>query len=554
MATDEVFDDYPRGAAWDEMLGQDGQVRPVYQHVHALLASLSSGELQSRADTIARSYMAQGVTFDFAGEERPFPLDVVPRVVTEAEWDLVSPGVAQRVRALEAFLADVYGPQKVVADGVVPRSLIVSSTHYHRQAYGIEPVGGVRVHVAGIDLVRDEAGRFRVLEDNVRVPSGVSYVMSNRRAVAQGFPELFAQMRVRPVDDYPQRLLAALTAAAPDGVIDPTVVVLTPGVFNSAYFEHSLLARLMGVELVEGRDLFVSGGRVWMRTTSGRRRVHVIYRRVDDDFLDPVQFRADSHLGAPGLMACARTGTVTLANAVGNGVADDKLVYTYVPDLIRYYLGEEPLIANVDTWRLEDPGALEEVLDRIDELVVKPVDGSGGKGLVVGPAASQAELAALRAQLVRDPRGWIAQPVVQLSTVPTLVDGVLRPRHVDLRPFAVNDGTDVWVLPGGLTRVALPEGQLVVNSSQGGGSKDTWVLGTGVRRAAPSAPSAVGAAVPAATPGQPAHAALAPTGVPLDINPADDGSDPVRHQQQQQQQQQHVPGEPGPAHPQEDAC
>ncbi len=308
------------------------------------------------------------------------------------------------------------------------------------------------------------------------MPSGVSYVISNRRVMAQTLPELFTSMRVRPVGDYPNRLLQALRASAPEGVEDPTVVVLTPGVYNSAYYEHTLLARLMGVELVEGRDLFCSGGRVWMRTTAGPTRVDVIYRRVDDEFLDPQQFRPDSVLGAPGLMLAARLGHVTIANAVGNGVADDKLVYTYVPELIRYFLGEEPILPNVDTWRLEEPDALAEVLDRLDELVVKPVDGSGGKGLVVGPDASRSELAELRVRLLADPRGWIAQPVVQLSTIPTLVEDGMRPRHADLRPFAVNDGNDVWVLPGGLTRVALPEGQLVVNSSQGGGSKDTWVL------------------------------------------------------------------------------
>jgi uncharacterized circularly permuted ATP-grasp superfamily protein len=317
---------------------------------------------------------------------------------------------------------------------------------------------------------------MRVLEDNVRIPSGVSYVISNRRVMAQTLPELFVSMRVRPVGDYPNKLLAALRASAPAGIDDPNVVVLTPGVYNSAYFEHTLLARLMGVELVEGRDLVCMGGKVFMRTTRGPERVDVIYRRVDDDFLDPLQFRPDSMLGAPGLLLAARLGNVTIANAVGNGVADDKLLYTYVPDLIRYYLAEEPILKNVDTWRLEDPESLEEVLDRLAELVVKPVDGSGGKGLVVGPDASRAELSALRARVRADPRGWIAQPVVMLSTIPTLVEDGMRPRHADLRPFAVNDGDGVWVLPGGLTRVALPEGQLVVNSSQGGGSKDTWVL------------------------------------------------------------------------------
>ncbi len=381
------------------------------------------------------------------------------------------------MRALEAFLADIYGEQNAVKDGVIPARLITSSSNFHRQAAGIDPANGVRIQVSGIDLIRDEQGTWRVLEDNVRVPSGVSYVISNRRVMAQTLPELFVSMRVRPVGDYPHKLLGALRASAPAGVEEPTIVVLTPGVYNSAYFEHTLLARLMGVELVEGRDLFCSGGKVWMRTTAGPTRVDVIYRRVDDEFLDPLQFRADSMLGSPGLMLAARLGNVTIANAVGNGVADDKLVYTYLPELTKYYLGEEPLLQNVQTWRLEDPGALEEVLDRLDELVVKPVDGSGGKGLVIGPDASKDELATLRASLLKDPRGWIAQPVVQLSTIPTLVDDGMRPRHADLRPFAVNDGKDVWVLPGGLTRVALPEGELVVNSSQGGGSKDTWVVG-----------------------------------------------------------------------------
>ncbi|QEO08968.1 circularly permuted type 2 ATP-grasp protein [Protaetiibacter larvae] len=463
---------------WDEMFASADAARDPYREIHAALARMTQDELRGRTEALANSYLAQGVTFDFAGEERPFPLDAVPRVIEQAEWAGVEAGVKQRVKALEAFLSDVYGTQRAVLDGVIPAGLISSSSHFHREAAGIEPANGVRIQVSGIDLIRDEAGTWRVLEDNVRVPSGVSYVISNRRVMAQTLPELFVSMRVRPVGDYPQRLLGALRASAPEGVEDPTVVVLTPGVYNSAYFEHTLLARLMGVELVEGRDLFCSGGRVYMRTTAGPTRVDVIYRRVDDEFLDPLQFRADSMLGSPGLMLAARLGNVTIANAIGNGVADDKLVYTYLPDLIRYYLSEEPLLPNVQTWRLEEAGALEEVLDRLDELVVKPVDGSGGKGLVVGPDASREELDQLRTRLQRDPRGWIAQPVVQLSTIPTLVDDGLRPRHADLRPFAVNDGSDIWVLPGGLTRVALPEGQLVVNSSQGGGSKDTWIVGS----------------------------------------------------------------------------
>ncbi|WP_206448066.1 circularly permuted type 2 ATP-grasp protein [Agrococcus sp. KRD186] len=481
----DLFDDYdkpfanPRkreGKAWDEMFEDSGEPRSSYTPLHSALSELTKDELRERADALASSYLAQGVTFDFAGEERPFPLDAIPRIITAADWKHVEAGVQQRVRALEAFLADMYGPQRAVEDGIIPAKLISTSIHFHRQAAGVVGANGVRIHVSGIDLIRDQDGEWRVLEDNVRVPSGVSYVMSNRRVIAQTLPEMFSSMRVRPVGDYCDKLLQALRAAAPAGVDDPRVVVLTPGVYNSAYFEHTLLARLMGVELVEGRDLFTSGGRVYMRTTEGPSRVDVIYRRVDDDYLDPLQFRGDSMLGSPGLMLAARLGNVTIANAVGNGIADDKLVYTYVPELIRYYLSEEPILKNVDTWRLEDPGALEEVIDRLHELVVKPVDGSGGKGLVVGPDATPEELEALKERLLADPRGWIAQPVVQLSTIPTLVEDGVRPRHVDLRPFAVNDGKDVWVLPGGLTRVALPEGQLVVNSSQGGGSKDTWVI------------------------------------------------------------------------------
>jgi uncharacterized circularly permuted ATP-grasp superfamily protein len=459
------------------MFAAPGKARPIYKKIHDTLASMTQEELRGRTDALASSYLAQGVTFDFAGEERPFPLDAVPRVVDKAEWQVLDGGIKQRVKVLEAFLADIYGPQNCIRDGVIPASLVASSAHFHRAAHGIDPANGVRIQVSGIDLIRDEVGTWRVLEDNVRVPSGVSYVISNRRVMAQTLPELFQQMRIQPVGEYPNKLLAALRAAAPSGVEDPVVVVLTPGIYNSAYFEHTLLARLMGLELVEGRDLFCTGGKVYMRTTAGPRRVDVIYRRVDDEFLDPLTFRADSVLGPPGLLTAARLGNVTLANAVGNGVADDKLVYTYMPDLTKYFLSEEPKIENVKTWRLEERASLEEVLDRLDELVVKPVDGSGGKGLVVGPSADKKELDDLRKRLIKDPRGWIAQPVIQFSTIPTLVEDGLRPRHADLRPFAVNDGNDIWVLPGGLTRVALPEGELVVNSSQGGGSKDTWVIG-----------------------------------------------------------------------------
>jgi len=472
----DVLSNYRVGDAFDEMIDAEGSVRPSYMAVYSALSSSTSDDLRMIAESLANNYTQAGVTFDVGGVERPFPLDLVPRVIASPEWEIIEAGVAQRVRALEAFLSDIYFDARVIADGVMPSQLLTSSTHFHRAVWGIQPSNGVRIHVAGIDLIRNPDGDVRVLEDNVRVPSGVSYVMTNRNAMLTAMPEAFANQRIRPVTGYPTRLLTALRKAAPSGVEEPTVVVLTPGVYNSAYFEHTLLARTMGVELVEGRDLECRRGKVFMRTTAGLQRVDVIYRRVDDEFLDPVHFRGDSMLGVPGLVNAVRTRGVTLANAIGNGVADDKLIYTYVPDLIKYYLREEPILPNVDTWRLEDDQAREEVLDRLEELVIKPVDGSGGKGIVIGPRATKAELDGLRRRVSEDPRGWIAQPVVQLSTVPTLIEDCLQPRHVDLRPFAVNNGEDVWVLPGGLTRVALPEGELVVNSSQGGGSKDTWVL------------------------------------------------------------------------------
>jgi uncharacterized circularly permuted ATP-grasp superfamily protein len=472
----DVLSNYRTGDAFDEMIDAEGSVRPSYKAVYSALSRSSSDELRMIAESLANNYTQAGVTFDVGGVERPFPLDLVPRVIASPEWEIIEAGVAQRVKALEAFLSDIYSDARVISDGVIPSQLVTSSTHFHRAVWGIRPSNGVRIHVAGVDLIRNPDGDVRVLEDNVRVPSGVSYVMTNRNAMVTAMPEAFANQRIRPVAGYPTRLLTALRKAAPSGVEEPTVVVLTPGVYNSAYFEHTLLARTMGVELVEGRDLECRRGKVFMRTTAGLQRVDVIYRRVDDEFLDPVHFRSDSMLGVPGLVNAVRTGGVTLANAIGNGVADDKLIYTYVPDLIKYYLHDDPILPNVDTWRLEEDQAREEVLDRLEELVVKPVDGSGGKGIVIGPRATTAELEALRNRVTEDPRGWIAQPVVQLSTVPTLIEDCLEPRHVDLRPFAVNNGEDVWVLPGGLTRVALPAGELVVNSSQGGGSKDTWVL------------------------------------------------------------------------------
>jgi len=462
---------------FDEMFDAHGHPRETHSGLLNSLERLGPEGLLERGRLRDAYLDQQGITFTLSGRERPLPLDLVPRIITAEDWKVVEAGVKQRIRALEAFLADLYGPQEILADGIVPRRLVLSSTHYHRAAHGIEPPNGVRIHVSGVDLIRDEVGQFRVLEDNLRNPSGVSYVLENRRALAHVLPEIFGGHRVRPVEEYPERLIDALRAASPRGVDDPEVVVLTPGVHNSAHYEHAFLARRMGVELVEGRDLYCRDGFLWMRTTAGPRRVHVVYRRIDDEFLDPLHFRFDSVLGVPGILNAARAGHVTLANAIGNGVADDKAVYPYVPDLIAYYLDEAAILPNVDTYDLQDLDQQEFVLARMDRMVLKPSDASGGHGLLIGTKASEQELEATKEKVLEDPRGWIAQPVVTFSTSPTAVDdGHLGPRHVDLRPFAVNDGEDVFVMPGGLTRVALPEGSLVVNSSQGGGSKDTWVL------------------------------------------------------------------------------
>jgi uncharacterized circularly permuted ATP-grasp superfamily protein len=504
----DIFDGYRLAEAWDEMFAAPGKPRAAYDALVSVLQPMDPAELRFRADQLARVFTDRGVTYDYAGEERPFPLDLIPRVIDAVEWDLVSRGVRQRVQALEAFLADVYGAGRAFDDGVLPWRLVYTSEKFRREVAGITAPNGVRVHVAGIDLIRDEDGKFRVLEDNVRVPSGVSYVIENRLAMTRTFPALFAEQRVHQVDEYPSRLLGALRAAAPHGLVDPFVVVLTPGVHNAAYFEHTLLARLMGVELVEGRDLFCWRNRVYVHTTHGRRPVDVIYRRVDDDWLDPMHFRPESLLGCPGLLNAARAGNVTVANAIGNGVADDKLIYTYLPDLIRYYLGEEPLLENVESYRLDDPDVLAWALGSIGELVLKPVDGAGGAGIVIGPHATAGELADVRTKVAANPRGWMAQRPVALSTSPVLVGEKLAPRHIDLRPFAVNDGSDVWVLPGGLTRVALPEGELKVNSSQGGGSKDTWVLAASPGGRPPWTPRNGGLRAPQ-TPAPPAHGAAA---------------------------------------------
>jgi uncharacterized circularly permuted ATP-grasp superfamily protein len=530
----DLFDGYeiPRAVgqlAWDEMFERVGEPRPGAVGLHDALQAFSHDDFESRCAARDRRFRDQGITFSLSGDERPFPLDLIPRALAWSEWRTIEAGVIQRVKALDMFLADVYGRGEVLADGVVPRRLITSSKHFHRAAYGIEPPNGVRVHVAGIDGVRGSDGRFRVLEDNLRTPSGVSYVIENRRMMARLFPELFGSHRVLPVDHYPARLLAALRAASPRRANDPVVVVLTPGVYNSAYFEHAFLAQQMGVPLVEGRDLVCKDNVVYMRTTDYERRVDVVYRRVDDDYLDPVHFRPDSVVGCPGLVNAARAGNVAITNAIGNGVADDKLMGTYVPDLVRYYLGEEVVLPNVETYRPEDPDQLAFVLANLDSLVLKPVDGSGGYGLVIGPQASDDELERARRQLLAEPRQFIAQEVVALSTTPTHVGNRLAPRHVDLRPFAVNDGNEVWVVPGGLTRVALTEGSLIVNSSQGGGSKDTWVLAPDVL----DGDVGVHLARSLAT----MTAAMQPASQP-DVGPAAQPVGEQRQQQQQQQQQQ----------------
>jgi uncharacterized circularly permuted ATP-grasp superfamily protein len=468
--------------AYDEMVDDSGEPRPGMSAVAGVLTTLGPEGLSERARLRDAYLDRQGITFSLSGRERPLPLDLVPRVVGAEEWDRVEKGIVQRIKALEMFLADVYGPGEILDEGVVPRRLVTTSNHYHRAAYGLVPPNGVRIAVAGIDLIRDEAGVFRVLEDNLRCPSGVSYVLENRRTLAHVLPEVFSGAQVRPVAEYPERLLDALRAAAPSDVSDPTIAVLTPGVHNSAHFEHAFLARRMGAELVEGRDLFCRDDRLWMRTVRGARPIHVVYRRIDDDFLDPVHFVPNSLLGVPGLLNAARAGNVAIANAVGNGVADDKAIYPYVPAMIRYYLGEEALLPNVETYDLSDDDQRHHVIANLPRMVVKPVDGSGGYGLVIGSSATEEQLAEVARTIEGDPRQWIAQPIVTLSTCPTVVkEGAVEPRHVDLRPFAVNDGDEIFVLPGGLTRVALPKGSLVVNSSQGGGSKDTWVLDEGDR-------------------------------------------------------------------------
>jgi uncharacterized circularly permuted ATP-grasp superfamily protein len=466
-------------AAYDEMRDGDGTIRRHYREFDAWLAAMPADRLAQKRVEADVLFRRVGITFavygEEAGAERLIPFDIVPRIITAAEWRKLFRGLKQRVTALNAFVADIYHDQDILRAGRIPAEQVLCNTQYRPEMQDIEVPGDIYAHIAGIDVVRAGEGEFYVLEDNLRVPSGVSYMLEDRKVMMRLFPELFASYDVEPVEHYPDILLDNLRSVAPPGVREPTVALLTPGAHNSAYFEHAFLAQQMGVELVEGQDLVVRDGYVFMRTTRGPKRVHVIYRRIDDDFLDPLAFRPDSMLGVPGLLAAYRAGHVTIANAIGSGVADDKSIYPYVPDMIRFYLEEEPIIENVPTRILRRPDDLAYALDHLDELVVKEVHGAGGYGMLVGPKASRAEIARFRELIRAHPERYIAQPTLALSTCPTFVNEGVAPRHIDLRPFVLS-GRDVRIVPGGLTRVALREGSLVVNSSQGGGTKDTWVL------------------------------------------------------------------------------
>jgi len=470
----------PIQGAYDEAFEADGCIRDSVRRVIDRIDGISRSEFKKRKDLAEDTFLKHGVTFAVysdvrSGVERVFPFDLIPRIISSQDWEKLEEGLEQRIHVLELFLADVYGEGKCLKDGIIPREIVEGSTGYLPEVKGIRPNGGIRIHIAGIDLIQDPDGSFLVLEDNVRTPSGVSYVLENRAIMKRIFPKIFEEARVRSVDDYAPQLAAALTSLAPSESRSPRVAILTPGSFNSAYFEHSFLARRMGCELVEGRDLFVANDRVWVKTTLGAQPVDVIYRRIDDAFLDPEVFRKDSVLGVPGLMSAYAKGNVTLANGVGNGVADDKATYPYLPDLTRYYLDEDPILNQVDTFICARPKECEHVLANLDKLVVKAVDEAGGYGMLIGPSATKKERAEFAARIKAKPRKYIAQPRIELSTSPTWIGDKTEARRVDLRPYIVS-GRSRWVLPGGLSRVALRAGSYVVNSSQGGGSKDTWVL------------------------------------------------------------------------------
>lgn len=464
---------------FDEMNAASGELRPHYQNYVDWFDDMSAERMERKRQEADALFHRSGITFavygDEAGAERLIPFDVIPRIIPAHEWRALADGLRQRVRALNAFIRDIYHDQEILRAGRIPAEQVLSNAQYRPEMQGVYVPGDIYAAIAGIDIVRAGAGEFYVLEDNLRVPSGVSYMIENRKMMMRLFPELFARNRVAPVEHYPDLLLDTLRAVAPKGVPDPTVVVLTPGRFNSAYFEHAFLAQQMGVELVEGQDLFVESEQVFMRTTQGPQRVDVIYRRIDDDFLDPLVFRPDSMLGVPGLLSAYRAGNVTLSNAIGTGVADDKSIYPYVGEMVRFYLGEEPILNNVPTYMLRKPEDLAYTLAHLPELVVKEVHGAGGYGMLVGPASTKAQIEDFRQKIIAEPEKYIAQPTLSLSTCPTYVESGIAPRHIDLRPFVLS-GREVRFVPGGLTRVALKEGSLVVNSSQGGGTKDTWVL------------------------------------------------------------------------------
>jgi uncharacterized circularly permuted ATP-grasp superfamily protein len=473
------FRDYTLDQAYDEMFDALGTPRAAYATIFERLLTLDPTELRQRQSAADLAFLNQGITFTVYGQkegtERIFPYDLIPRIITAEEWVVIERGLTQRLTALNLFLKDIYSEGRIFAEGIVPRDMVLSCRHFRREMQGVPVRRDIYVSVAGTDLVRLPDGQFAVLEDNLRVPSGVSYMLTNRQIIKRVFPLLFNKYDVRPVDQYGQALLATLRALAPAQRPDPTIVLLTPGVYNSAYFEHTFLARQMGIELVEGRDLFVHDNVVFMRTTGGPRRVDVIYRRVDDDFIDPLAFRKDSQLGVAGLFNAFRAGTVALTNAVGTGVADDKAVYAYVPAIIRFYLTEEPVLPSIQTYVLAKPDDLAYVVEHLDELVIKAVGESGGYGMLIGPHSTAAEREDFRARILADPRNYIAQPTLALSRAPCFIGDCVEARHVDLRPYILF-GDRVTIIPGGLTRVALRKGSLVVNSSQGGGSKDTWVL------------------------------------------------------------------------------
>jgi uncharacterized circularly permuted ATP-grasp superfamily protein len=474
-----VLHNYLLDGAYDETFESPGKPRPHYAPLLEMFASLPADEIRRRKHSADLSFLNQGITFTVYGREegteRIFPYDLLPRLITSAEWNHIERGLTQRITALNLFLRDIYHEGRILSEGVVPREVVYSCKHFRRQMRGLQVPRNVYIAVVGSDLIRLPSGEFVVLEDNLRVPSGVSYMLTNRRVMKRIFPNLFRRQGVRPIEHYTQALLSTLRSLAPEGRPEPTIVLLSPGVFNSAYFEHAYLARQMGIELVEGRDLVTHDNIVYMRTTTGLRRVDVIYRRVDDDFIDPLAFRSDSVLGVAGLFNAYRAGNVTLSNAFGTGVADDKALYAYVPKIIKYYLGEDPVLNNLETYLLTDAVQRDHVLQNLDKLVVKAVGESGGYGMLIGPHSTVEQRQDFRERILADPRNYIAQPTITFSRAPCFIDDTLQPRHVDLRPYVLF-GDKVTIVPGGLTRVALRRGSLVVNSSQGGGSKDTWVL------------------------------------------------------------------------------